>query len=76
MLQFLELPQVRDEVTVDVECLEVREVREVIVELYQVVVGNIDPLQAARVLHDAAQRGVKPAQLPDLVVAQHQRYTH
>ena len=71
-LEFFELRDVGDEVAVDVKSLQVREVTEIIVELDQVVMRNVDPLQVMTILHNSFQNAIQSSQLPNFVVAEHE----
>lgn len=56
-----------------IQGLEVGKIREIIVEGHQIIMREVDPLEHVPVVHDAFYDSRELFQLPDLVVAEHDR---
>lgn len=76
VFQLLQFAQIANEVAVQVEGLQLGKILEGIVQLDEMVVRNVNPLQVGDVVHHASKHRLQPSEFPQLVVTQHEGRTH
>ena len=72
-MKLFDLLQVSDVVSMHVQSLELREVEQLFVNVLEVVVGEIDPLEILWLPHDVVEDVSEALYCADLIVVQEQR---